>query len=390
MPKKTLIIIGKIFIFWRIALFFIGAFADQFLKYVPSFPYSEIMLQPSGLPRWMYSWGNFDGVHYVTIADLGYVGTGLVQAFFPFYPYILLHLPKLIIPHFPIVAAGLVISNLAALLLTIVFFALAKLYFGKRAAWFSLAALFLFPTAFFFGAMYTESLFLLLVVSSFYSAAKQKWWLAGVIAAIASGTRLVGICLVPALLIELYLQARSAGNAKSFHTFLHTYWQQLLAISVCGIGLFSYMSFLYGEYADPLYFLHVQAEFGAGRNEQLILYPQVAWRSIKILLTAPVNLSYGTYLQEAVAGIAGLAGILWSARKVRLSIVTFSLLAFLIPTFTGTFSSMSRYILVCLSIWLALGEYFGKRSKLAWLWLITSTILLIFNTILFIQGYWVA
>ena len=55
---------------------------------------------------------------------------------------------------------------------------------------------FLFPTSFFFSAIYTESLFLLGTVLAFWAAYQDKWWVAGIGGAIAVLTRNLGITLL--------------------------------------------------------------------------------------------------------------------------------------------------------------------------------------------------
>ncbi len=152
------------------------------------------------------------------------------------------------------------------------------------------------------------------------------------------------------------------------------------------------MYYLYREFSDPLYFFHVQSEFGGGiRQETVILYPQVVWRYIKILLTArPFDLKYFSYVQEFVTGTIGLILLLYSVTKTRLSYIIFSLLAFLLPTLTGTFSSMPRYILVCFPIFILLSIWSEKSKIFRYTWFTISGILLLLNTVLFIQGYWVA
>src|SRR5205085_6241939 len=60
------------------------------------------------------------------------------------------------------------------------------------------------PVAFFFSAPYTESVFLLASVGAFLAARRGRWALAGLAAAVASGTRSAGALLLLPLLI-LYL-----------------------------------------------------------------------------------------------------------------------------------------------------------------------------------------
>jgi Gpi18-like mannosyltransferase len=392
MFKRSLVFLG----IWRLALFGVAVVAPLLLAYQPSFPYATSLLPTYGLPQWLYSWANFDGVHYLTIAEKGYIGTGLVQAFFPTYPGLIGIFNWLF--HNSIIS-GLVVSHLGLLVLLPLWWSLVKLDFGDNRASLSSIAWLLFPTAFFLGATYGESLFISLVLAAFLAARGRHWIVAGVLAAVAGATRVVGVLLVPALMFELLLQeAEISKVALSWRNFLTTMLTVLkrrkveLAWILLGVsGLVAYMIFLNDEYHDPLYFLHVQSEFGAGRQETIVLYPQVLWRYLKILVTyRPIDWKYFAFAQEAVAGGLGLLGLLWSAKSVRLSYVLFALGAFLVPTLTGTFSSMPRYILVCFPLFIWLAGILETRHWLKWLYLLVSSLLLILNTLLFIQGYWVA
>lgn len=394
-----------IFILWRSLLFVIGYLANSILVYLPSFPYAPT-LATYGLPQWLFSWANFDGVHYLTIINKGYFGTGLIQAFFPLFPLSIKYLNFINNS----LITGLIISNFLAFGLIISFYLFTKRFFKKK-AWLSLIVLLLFPTSFFFGAYYTESLFLILVLNSFIMADKKKWLWAGIFAALASATRVIGILLVPALLIEYFLENKTLfeiikllkdntlKSTRKNRKILICYIKEKLSIKSIKsislimfgtIGLFSYMTYLWLRYDDPLYFFHVQAEFGGGRQESFIYYPQVVFRYIKILITArPFDLKYFAYVQEFIAGTVGLLLIFISSKKIKLSHLIFVIGAFLVPTLTGTFSSMSRYILICWPIFFVITDLL-KNKRTRYLYLILSTILLIINTILFIQGYWVA
>jgi hypothetical protein len=401
MTKKQFFFLVLFFITWRIALLAVSGFATTLLPYHPTFPYYDSLLPKYGLPQWLYSWANFDGVHYLSVAEHGYIGIGLVQAFFPFLPYILLHLPWLLTNgHLNTLVLGLSITNVCAFLLAAVWFVFVKEKRGERFAWVSLMCLLGFPTAFYFGALYTESLFLLFTILAFWLAEKKHWLLAGLATLVAASTRLVGIFLIPALLLELWFSWRENRKRKKgirffeeLKLFIQQEWQHILSIGIGSIGLLLFMGFLYHEFHDPLYFAHVQSSFGAGRQAKLIFYPQVVYRSFMILMTArPYDWKYFAYAQEFLAGTLGLIGILLAMRvkKVRPSYSLFAIAAFLLPTFTGTFSSMARYILVCFPLYFLLTNFVQKRHIFSVLLLSISIILLIINTVLFIQGYWVA
>lgn len=407
--KKLLLL----FVVWRVGLFLIGIFAPFVLHYDPSFPYATSLLPLFGVPQWLYSWANFDGVHYLTIAEKGYLGTGSIQAFFPLFPAVILHSLKLVFGNsMNLLLAGLLISNLATFGFCVVWFALIKKLKNEKIAWWSLLILLFFPTSFFMGALYTEALFLLLVVSVFYFAEKKWWRWAALFTILASATRVVGILLVPALLIELWQQEfdlvaamKKIKTLRKTHqltlrkiwlvaggTFLTAHWGKIVWLLAGSLGTLFYMAYLQFVFHDPLYFAHVQASFGAGRTTaSLVSYPQVIFRYLKILATArPFDLKYIAYVQEFIAGTVGFVVLLLCWRKVRASYFFFALGAFIVPTLTGTFSSMPRYILVCLPIYVFLAELLQKRSKIAIVYLLISTGLLFLNIILFIQGYWVA
>ena len=368
---------------WRLGLWLVAGIADQFLLYQPSFPYADALLANTHLPRWLYSWGNFDGVHYLTIAELGYLGTGSIQAFFPVFPLIL----KLLAWFSQPLLSGIVFNSLLTLLLLVAFYQLAKLDQTQNKAWWSVLALLAFPTSLFFGALYSESLFLILIIGSFWMARKGRWWLAGSFALLASATRIVGILLVPALLVEFWWQHRGESWKKIITKSFH----HLIGILLGCLGLGTYMFYLWKNFGDPLYFFHVQSEFGAGRQESLILLPQVIWRYLKILWTArPFDWKYFSYLQDLLLSLGGLGALLVWWKKIRPSYLVFSLAAFILPTLTGTLSSMPRYLLVCFPLFMLLGEFYQKKLGWSYLLLTVSAILLIINTILFVQGYWVA
>jgi len=402
--RDELITLALLIFNWKVILFLVSYGASLVLEYKPSFPYPK-ELTLFGFHRWLYSWANFDGVHYLTIAKKGYLGTGLIQAFFPVYPFLI----KMVDASHNILLTGFLISNFFSIVFMVLFYFLLKEFFSHQKSLIIIVIFMFFPTSFFLGAFYTESLFLSLVAGAFLAAHKKKWWLAGILAAVASATRIVGIVLVPALLIEFFypysfslqkLQGELRSKRKypgvktinfkekiwSLRKFINLSW-----IAVGSLGLLFYMFYLNKTFGDPIYFFHVQSEFGGIRQETLIPYPQVVWRSLKVLWTArPFDFRYLTYIQEFLAGTLGLVLILWGfTKKIKLSYLMFALGIFFLPPLTGTFSSMPRYILVCFPIFIVLADLL-KNKKALYTFLGISGVLLVINLILFIQGYWVA
>jgi hypothetical protein len=149
---------------------------------------AEPLLSP--LARWDAAW-------YLRIAESGYGGSDVRAAFFPLYPMLVraVAAPFGASPGALLVAAYVV--SLAAFLGALVLLhRLVSLELGRPLAQPALLLLAVFPAAVFFGAPYSESLFLLLAVGAFYAARTGRWAWAGTAAAGAAATRSAGVLLL--------------------------------------------------------------------------------------------------------------------------------------------------------------------------------------------------
>jgi hypothetical protein len=142
-------------------------------------------------------WARWDSDWYIQIAQHGYIWPSARPAFFPLYPLLVGGLGHLLGGHY--VLAGVLVSLAAGALAFVLFFQLAELKLGSSAALRATFFLAIFPTTLFFGAVYSESLFLLLSVAAFLLAERGRFGLAAVAAGLAALTRPVGLALVPGL-----------------------------------------------------------------------------------------------------------------------------------------------------------------------------------------------
>ena len=188
------------FLVWRTLLFVIAGISPLVIpEFGARFPYYQERLIDSGLPQFIWSFGNFDGVHYLGIAQHGYIYQ-FTQVFFPLYPILIKLFSLITLDNF--LLSGLLISNLAFLCGLIILFRLIKETYDEKIALWSCLFLLVFPTSFYFGAVYTEGLFFLLITSSFYFYYKKKIILACLVGSIASATRLAGLFLTPSLVAK--------------------------------------------------------------------------------------------------------------------------------------------------------------------------------------------
>jgi Gpi18-like mannosyltransferase len=386
--------IFRLFLGWRLALFLIAFLSTIVIyKFGNSFPYVDRVLEITHLPNWIWGFANFDGVHYLRIAQNGYDSV-YTPAFFPVFP-LLIKLLTYIIPKNPLLDtvffvdpayfySGLILANGFFLMALFFLYKLFRIDFSSKISWGALLLLLLFPTSFYFGSVYTESLFLLLAVLVFYESRRKNFLLAGLFCAIASATRIVGILLAPVILIELFLAIRNNEFKIKSKKFIFS----ILGLVISAFGLAFYMFYLWKNYNDPIYFVSAQPYFGANRSSDIILLPQVIYRYIKIFLSVPFfSMQYFSSLLEFVFTLTSLSLLVAYFKNIRFSYWLFSFLAIIIPTLSGTFSSMPRYVLMAFPLLPILIGKIGRYEKLV---MTLSAILAMILTSIFIRGYWVS
>ena len=137
----------------------------------------------------------WDGLWYRLIAIEGYPKSHVWNdAFWPLYPMSMRALSR--VTGLPEDVSGYLIANICFFVAMVLLYQLVRIDFDTPIARRTIWAIAIFPTALFFTAVYTESLFLMLSVAALLCARVRKWWLAGVLGALAALTRSHGIFLV--------------------------------------------------------------------------------------------------------------------------------------------------------------------------------------------------
>ena len=332
---------------------------------------------------YFWAFGNYDGEHYVSIARLGY-GFG-EHAFFPLYPILIKLMGNIFGSNLVSFNLSGIIISLAAFFIGLIgFYKLLLLDFSKKVSKFSVLALLVFPTSFYFGAIYTESLFFALAVWALFMARQKKWLVASILAMLLTATRFVGIIIIPVILVEWLMTVWKNKD-----------WLKKLpwSMMITPLGLFSYMYFLLRKVGDQIAFFNTMSSFGEQRSSHLILLPQVFYRYVfKILPNLTTTfwpIIFTTYF-EFMIGLIFLIVILFAFKKLRLSYWLFLVFGYLIPTFSGSFSSLPRYVLVLFPLYILAGLLADKSKKIFFAIEIISFILLVVSFSLFARGYWLS
>ncbi len=140
-------------------------------------------------------WARWDSAFFLRIAEHGYDGTS--AAFYPLYPGVVAVVGWALEGQY--VLAGLLVSLAACLGAFWLLYRLAEAKLGADSARRTVVYLAICPMALFLGAVYSESLYLLLAVAAFALAERRRFLEAGVVVGLAILTRATGVALLPAL-----------------------------------------------------------------------------------------------------------------------------------------------------------------------------------------------
>jgi len=316
-------------------------------------------------------WGRWDAVHYLDIATQGYQGTDM--AFFPLFPLLIRILGALVGNH---LVAGLLISNASFFFGLLFLYKLLEHEYDRSIARRAIFYVSIFPSAFFFSAVYTESLFFMLTVASFYYMRSHRWWIAGAIGFLAALTRVEGILLVVPFFIEWYSQ---------YKTRLREHVRALLPGALVPLGLVTYMAYLWVLVGDPLYFSHVQVHWG--RHFALPWVSVINSFHKVVVATNGQTIANQTFELAFTALMVGVLIAGW--RQLRPSYIAYMGLSILVPMSTSSLMSMPRFALVLFPMFAILARD-GEKPWINNFIVAFFLPLLGLFTVLYADWYWVA
>ena len=149
------------------------------------------------------AWKRWDSAHYLNIAENGYKGAiengeHIFLVFYPLYPWLIRTL-SIVVKDLRL--CGILISVMSYGIGSVFLYKIAKNEFEEKAAENALILISVFPFAFFFGSIATESLFLAIVSMFFYYLRKHDWVMVSFLGFLACLTKVQGLLLSFAVLV---------------------------------------------------------------------------------------------------------------------------------------------------------------------------------------------
>ncbi|MEI7803607.1 MAG: hypothetical protein WCI97_13215 [Bacteroidota bacterium] len=289
--------------------------------------------------------GYADSGYYLSIANDGYTinksnnQISSNYSFLPLYPILIYLLGFIFHSNY---LAAIAISNIALFVSCYFLFYFTKNFFDENIAYRSIGLLLLYPTSYLLSGVFSESLFLMFGVLTFYFANKQQWVQSSLSAALMSVTRPFGLVVILPLLI-FYLQK------NGFKKLSRVLWFSLIPF-----GILIYIFYCYQTTGDPLIYFHHKKEMWHVTFSSPLA--TIRWG----LLESPgLDFQFTTIFTI----IALLISLSFLFKKKTVSLAIWSLLLILIPLTYGNVNvvCMFRYILVAFPLLLFFSIRFSHK-----------------------------
>jgi hypothetical protein len=359
------------------------------------------------LARW-------DSVWYLTIARSGYEHERYRMVYLPLYP-LLIHVVGWVTSSE--LVGGVLISLVAFTVAMIMLRRLVSLDFDEEIASATVLLIAFSPMAFFFSAVYTESLFLALSVGAFYCARRERWLLAGLLGGLAAMSRNGGIVLIlPLAWIYLYgdrevAPSRWAGPTASGVARLlprNRLRFDVLSLLLVPAGLGVYLLYLGLHYGDGLAPFRAESFWYRHTTFPLTTVGRgvdQAWRGLRQLLHGPGAPHYVDAYAASVIGAAceeilllgflllGVVAFVWGLRRMPIAYSIYTAVALLLalsdPVSPQPLASLPRYEMVIFPFFI-----WAARQLVRWRLLLpavaVSAVLLGLCTVEFTTWHWIA
>ncbi|MGD9703128.1 MAG: glycosyltransferase family 39 protein [Acidimicrobiia bacterium] len=296
---------------------------------------------------------SWDGQWYLRIVRLGYPRTiqpdvtfGVLDAraaFFPLYPLIVRAADR-VLPGGDVFAALFVNLVLGAATVYVVGL-LALRLFDLDTARAAMVLTAMFPGSFVLSFAYSEATMLFLAALCLLWLLQDRWWLAGIAAALATASRPNGVAVIAACAVASYLAIRKRGD-----------WRSLAAPVLAPLGWLGFQLFVGYQADEPWVWFRVQREawnegisFGATALDRI-------WGAMLHPASSPTNLL-------TLASVVAMLGLVYGTWKARLPapVVAYTAAVLALMLLPSTVTARPRFLYTAFPLLIGFAAWFPKE-----------------------------
>lgn len=345
---------------FQVALTVVGVLVErafsplQGLSHLPPPP-------PPSLLQHMLRW---DADYYAAIPEGLYRTDPQSAAFYPLYPLLIRALDLAGFGLLGTLGAGLVVNTLAVFAAVLALVRASRRVVGNpRAGWLAVAVLLTAPPAFFLHVLYAEALFAALGFSAYAFALHRRWAAMGLCLIPLTATRLTAVLFLGLCFLEFW---RARGWRWRGLLSPHLLW-----FTAAPLGFGAYAGYLFAALGDPL------AMFAAYDTGPLWGYHKFDPNILRTLgdeVTVVARAAAGDIpatvltVVDSVLPLVALTALLSASvyllvalRGDGVPLALFGVASFLMFTLNGNLTSVHRYVLPCVSIYLAAEVLMSRR-----------------------------
>jgi hypothetical protein len=345
----------------RPAMIFVGYLAVLMIGYAPGAqPFHEFSNELFNLPlRWDSAW-------YLHLASAGYeyirdAGPDLQQniVFFPAYPMLVRAIALLAGNSMGAYVIGGTVASLALFTIALAYlYRIARGYLTDEQSTLAVWLLAAYPFAIFFGAVYTESLYLAGVTGAFHHLQRREWARSAAWALVVGLTRPNGFLLCVPLVIAAVEQSSRSREPLS---------RAAVGVSAMPlVGVCAYSLFVWRVTGDPLAWASGHAAWGRHYTG----LAAVVTNRYHFIATAGL----GSYVSREPYDFVNALGLLfvlasvWPlARRFSIALAVFVVVNVVPPLTTGGLMSVGRLSSVMFPAFIWLAAAVPARHRLGWL-----------------------
>ena len=282
-------------------------------------------------------------------------------AFFPIVPFFTRMLSS--VARIEVLPSAYLIANLSLFVSFVYLYKYLGTYFSNRTAKLVIFFIAFSPVNVYFMSLYTESIYLALLIATVYYIKQHRWITAGILGAFLGATRNTGIFVILLYLFE-YRFIPFQGNS------LKRLGRYLIGLLLFPSGFLLFMVYLKWRTGDALAFYHIQSTWGPVRGNIF----HFASRTLK-------EHHFSEIFNLLILFLACLSCVVFFVKK------RFTELLVLLPvTLTSIYSTRDnyRFFLAIFPMYIILAKLVGSKK-----WLIATTIVLELLLLLYYINKWI-